>query len=124
MQSEGCVTLLYTEGDSEIGKALRTHLQGHAPNITVMTDHHAGLLCRAVPCMQLPSVSELAPLRPLGSELVVTVLTLIKCMPDAESFGCNTTREPCLKDWAESGHVEMGTGLVLLNEDYKMESMP
>lgn len=86
MWSEGCMALLYSERDPETGKTHRTHLQDHI-------------------------VSELGPSRPLGSEPVVTVLTLIKCMPDAESFGCNTTLEPCLEEWAESGHVEMGTGL-------------
>lgn len=74
--------------------------------------------------MWLPRVSEPGPSRPLGSELVVTVFTSIKCLPDTESGGCNITREPCLEEWAESGHVEMGTGLVLLNKDYKMVSVP
>lgn len=74
--------------------------------------------------MWLPRVSELGPSKPLVSELVVIVFTSLKCLPDTESFGCNTTREPCLEEWAESRHVEMGTGLVLLNKDYKMVSVP
>lgn len=69
-------------------------------------------------------MSELVLSRPLGSEVVVTGFTFIKCIPDAESFGCNTTHEPCSEEWAESEHVEMGTGLVLLNKDYKIMSVP
>lgn len=53
-----------------------------------------------------------------------TVFTFIKSMADARSFGCNTAREPCLEDWAGSGHVEMGTGLVLQKKSYKTVSVP
>lgn len=79
-----------------------------------MADHYS--------CMYVCGSQECQ--RPLGSELVVTVSTLIKCMPDTEGSGCNKTCEPCLEEWADSGHVEMGTGLVLLNKDYKIMSVP
>lgn len=53
-----------------------------------------------------------------------TVFTFIKSMADARSFGCNTAREPCLEEWAGSGHVEMGTGLALQKKSYKTVSVP
>lgn len=105
MQSEGCIALLYTQGDPGTEKAHGQHLQDHIPKITALPV----ILCyfQEPGCVTLERVraSILGTYRSCDGS---TVFTFIKSMADAKTLGATLPVSRALRNGQDLGMLKWG----------------